>query len=228
MNYPLVAPDNSPWAGYAVTGPTGSVTKVSGSWVQPTITCSPSTSSHSSFWVGIDGYNYHQTSNTVEQAGVAGYCTRAGTPACEAWYQFVPSAGVDITNITPSAGDIVSVTVSYNAATAMFTVNLTDGSARFSISHSNSMAKENSAECIAEDTVLGSGNFADFGVADFGSTYTTSVGCSAKINGTSESFGDFSTTTAVEVVDSSGNVLATVSPLDPLGSSFSVTWQRAT
>src|SRR5213592_3480117 len=44
------------WSGYAVTGPSGSVSDAKGSWTVPAIQGScPSTNQYSSFWVGIDG-----------------------------------------------------------------------------------------------------------------------------------------------------------------------------
>src|SRR3989442_10465896 len=46
------------WSGYAVTGASGSVTDVKGSWTVPAIqgTC-PDTNQYSSVWVGIDGFS---------------------------------------------------------------------------------------------------------------------------------------------------------------------------
>ena len=92
------------WSGYAVTGVSGSVTNVKGSWVVPTVDCSKSPStSYASFWVGIDGYS----SNTVEQIGTDSDCS-SGTPTYYAWYEFYPHFAYYVPNMrTINAGDVM-------------------------------------------------------------------------------------------------------------------------
>jgi len=112
------------WSGYAVTGSTGSVTSVSGSWAVPSL-ASTSGSALAAFWVGIDGYS----SNTVEQTGTLIATSTAqttyGVPAYSAWYEFYPAGMVIISSaISISSGKSVSATVSPNdniSATVTYT-----------------------------------------------------------------------------------------------------------
>ena len=67
------------WSGYAATGGSGAYTSVSGSWTEPTVTCSQT--AYSSFWVGLDGYN----SNTVEQTGTDSDCS--GSTPCTGYLE---------------------------------------------------------------------------------------------------------------------------------------------
>src|SRR5664280_96767 len=60
------------WSGYLVTGATGSVTDIKGSWIVPAVTCSSSGKAYSHFWVGIDGGS--SDSSTVEQIGTGSDC----------------------------------------------------------------------------------------------------------------------------------------------------------
>ena len=116
------ATNSTNWAGYAVTGPVGSVTQVKGSWIEPKISgkC-PSGFLYASFWVGIDGYS----SSTVEQTGTDSDC-QAGTPTYYAWYEFYPAGSVLISSMTISPGDVIKAEVSYAKATGLFTVSIKD------------------------------------------------------------------------------------------------------
>lgn len=96
------------WSGYAVTGPTGSVTTVSGSWIVPAVT--GTNTAFVANWVGIDGYS----SSTVEQTGTlsatGNYQAYGITTAYSAWYEFYPAGMVIISNpVLP--GDVLYATV---------------------------------------------------------------------------------------------------------------------
>ncbi len=220
----LLTVDSLNWAGYAVTGSSGSVTQVTGSWVQPAVTCSRSSTTYAAFWDGIDGYN----SNTVEQGGTLAYCER-GTASYYAWYEFYPAASVEISSITVHAGDTVAVTVAYSSSTSEFSVTVTDGSHTYTKSGSVSGAERTSAECIAERPEVNGrlASLADFSSAEFGADYTSSLGCGATVSGTTGTFGSFSTATAINMVDSSGHALATTGALSSDGSSFTETWDAS-
>ena len=82
------------WSGYVVTGPTGSVTYVNGSWIVPAVTAS-ATNAYSAFWVGIDGYN----SGTVEQIGTDSDWVN-GAAQYYAWYEFYPKPSHFINRIS--------------------------------------------------------------------------------------------------------------------------------
>ncbi len=210
--------ESTNWAGYAVTGGTGSVTQVTGSWVQPSVSCSRS-STYAAFWDGIDGYN----SNTVEQGGTLAYCS-GGHAYYYAWYEFYPAASVDITSLSVSPGSTVSVTVSYSASDFSITVKV--GSSSYTKTGTVSGAERTSAECIDERPEVNGrlANLADFGTADFGLDHTSTIGCAATVSGTTGNFGSFSTATAINMVDSAGRTLSSTGALSSDGSSFVATW----
>jgi len=94
------------WNGNAETG--SSVTSASGSWVVPSITGAISSTDYfSAIWVGIDGYS----DQTVEQTGILSE-TIGGVTTYFAWYEFYPSAMVELPG-TVKAGDSITATVTY-------------------------------------------------------------------------------------------------------------------
>ncbi len=201
------------WAGYGVAASSGTVTVVSGSWVQPAVTCSRG-STYSSFWVGIDGLN----SGTVEQTGTLAYCS-SGAARYSAWYEFYPAASVTISTITVHPGDVFTASVTYSAG--QFTTTITDvtTSQSFSTSGTVSGAVRSSAECIAERPSIGGSitKLANFGIVNFSN-------CSATINGVAGNFGSFTGVQSIDMVSRSLKLLAQTSALTG-GSSFSVTWK---
>jgi hypothetical protein len=211
------------WAGYAVTGRNGSVTQVTGSWVQPAVTCTRSTT-YAAFWDGIDGYS----SGTVEQGGTLAYCS-GGTAHYSAWYEFYPAASVTIGSISVHAGDNISVTVTYNATSAKFSIKVQDGTHAVTKKGTVAGAKRSSAECIAERPEVGTTltHLSNFGTAKFGLDYTSTIGCSATVSGATGTFGSFASATAINMVDSGGRTLAATSALSVDGSSFTETWKAS-
>lgn len=232
------------WSGYAVTGPTSSVTYAAGSWTIPTVTCPSGTGRHrapaeySSFWVGIDGW----TSNSVEQIGTDSDCSN-GTPSYYAWYEFYPEPSYYAGNLRSlHAGDRMSGSVTYNA-TGTFTLAITDetSGASFSIvitpNAQTGTPQRSSAEWIAEAPSSYSGilPLADFGTVNFGD-YLTSVPitCYATVTGVAgpASISSFANDSAYGIglwsstmVTNSGAPMATPSGLlGPDGASFSVAW----
>jgi hypothetical protein len=214
------------WAGYAVTGSKGSVSKVSGSWIVPKIhgSCPSSQYQYSSFWVGIDGYS----STTVEQLGTDSDC-QAGRAVYYAWYEFYPAASHLIAKLTITPGDTISASVSY--ASGAFTVKMTDLTSGGSFSKTHAMsASRTSAEWIAEAPASSSGilPLADFGSVQFGYDATSVSGtCTATVGGTSGDIASFSTAIAIDMVTQKGSLAkATPTALSSDGTSFNVTWYR--
>ncbi|MGH9029850.1 MAG: G1 family glutamic endopeptidase [Acidimicrobiales bacterium] len=83
------------WAGYAVTSPGTTYTSVTATWTQPAVRCDAlGTSTESSFWVGLGGYN--AGSQALEQIGADSDCSTTGEPSYYAWYELVPSAAVNL------------------------------------------------------------------------------------------------------------------------------------
>ncbi len=104
------------WSGYAVTGATGSVTSVNGSWTVPAVTAGTSrtTTYYSAFWVGIDGFS----SSTVEQTGTISQI-QGSTATYYAWYEFYPNPMYQI-SMTVKPGDKMFATVTYTGAADHF------------------------------------------------------------------------------------------------------------
>jgi hypothetical protein len=88
--------DSTNWSGYAVTG--SAFTTAKASWIIPTVTCSKTPNTYSSFWVGIDGW----TSSTVEQTGTDSDCN-GSRASYYAWYEFYPAGSVLISSVPVSA-----------------------------------------------------------------------------------------------------------------------------
>ena len=212
------------WSGYAVEGT--SFTKALGSWTVPSVNCSQTPNTYSSFWVGIDGW----TSSTVEQTGTDSDCS--GTkPSYYAWYEFYPNPSRLINGVPGSPGNHISASVTYSGSN--FTITITNVSTGKSYSKTSSVrsAKRTSAEWIAEaPCCTRSGGIlplADFGTVDFGQDYT-GVGSTndATASGVSGAIGAFGNNIfeSIMVNGSTGADEAVPSGLTSDGTSFSVTW----
>ena len=206
------------WSGYAVPASSASATVASGSWIQPSVTCSGG-ASYASFWVGIDGFN----SNSVEQSGTLGQCS-GGAARYSAWYEFYPAASVTISSITVHPGDSFSSTISYSSSTGQFSLTITDVTTgkSFTTTGTASGAQRSSAECIAERPSIGGSitKLAKFGTVNFSQ-------CNATINGVSGPFGSFSGVQSIDMVSRSGKLLAQTSALGSDQASFTVTWKAS-
>ncbi len=218
---------SSNWSGYAVTGPSGSVSDVKGSWVVPAIQgkC-PSTNQYSSFWVGIDGFS----SNTVEQTGTDSDCQN-GAPVYYAWFEFYPKGSHLISGLTIQPGNVISAEVKAIGA-GRFTVTITDTTTgqSFSTTQKVAMAKMSSAEWIAEAPYSGGIlPLADFGTVNFGYDSTKiSATCYATVGTTTGPIGSFGSSVQwIEMVSSSGALKAVPSSLSSDGTSFSIQWYSA-
>jgi len=214
------------WSGYAVTG--SSFTEVQGSWVVPSVTCSVTPNTYSSFWVGLDGYS----SNTVEQTGTDSDC-EGTTPVYYAWYEFYPQNMFEISSLSIKAGDKMSASVVYSGSE--FTVTITDTTTGKSYTKSSSVhkAQRTSAEWIVEAPCCtrrgGILPLADFGTASLGFTYTSVTSTNdATENGATESIGAFGSKVwelITMVNGTTGANEAVPSPLSADGSSFQVVWK---
>ena len=212
------------WSGYAVTG--SGFTAAEGSWTVPTVSCSKTPNTYSSFWVGIDGYS----SSTVEQTGTDSDCS-GSSPSYYAWYEFYPKGSVLITRVPVSPGNQMSAKVTFNGS--QFTVTITNETTGKSFSKSSrvSGAKRSSAEWIAEaPCCTRSGGIlplADFGTVDFGQDYTNVSGTNdatdSSISGDIAAYG--SAVNSITMVSSSGAQEAVPSGLSSDGTSFTVAWK---
>ncbi len=226
FNCPAGTVCSTNWSGFAVTGTAGSVSDVKGSWIVPSVSCPKKSTTYSSYWVGIDGYN----SNTVEQTGTDSDCS-SGFSVYYAWYEFYPAASVTISGFTVKPGDKVSAEVSYSTSTGQFTTTVTDGSQSFSTSSSVSGAARSSAEWIVERPALCTAlhckltSLSNFGTVSLGTDYTSISGTNyATINRVSGTIGSFGSNVRITMVNSAGTTLAEPSTLTTDGTSFTETW----
>lgn len=216
--------ESTNWSGYAVEG--SSFTKALGSWTIPSVNCSETPNTYSSFWVGIDGW----TSSSVEQTGTDSDCD-GSTPSYYAWYEFYPNPSYEITSVPVSPGNHMSASVTYNGS--QFTVTITNESTGKSYSRSARVrsAKRTSAEWIAEaPCCTNSGGIlplADFGTVDFGQDYTgvsgTNDATDSSVSGAIGAFGS-NVYESIMVNGSTGADEAVPSSLSSDGTSFTVTW----
>jgi hypothetical protein len=224
------------WAGYVAGGKTFS--RVSGSWVQPSATCTSNTG-YSAFWVGLGGASGQ--SDALEQVGTQSDCTSDGQTSYYAWYELVPQAPVKL-NLPVKPGDRITGTVTVEGSNVTVTLsNATTGASVTKTLQTNQI-DTSSAEWIAEapSTCDGSGDcqplpLADFKTVDFSNATATAGGHTGSISdsdwseeavqlaagGSFDGYGP--TATAYE---QSGSAGAEPSTLSSDGSSFSVAWQN--
>ena len=202
------------WSGYADTSSTFST--VTGSWTEPSASCSGRTTSLAAFWVGIDGY----TSSSVEQDGTLIECYQ-GTAYQYTWWEMYPSNDIQVVGQTLAAGD--QITSSVVRSGTRYTLKVTDSTHSadsFSTTQTCSGCANSSAEWIAEAP---SGSTGVYPLAHF-STWTES---GATVTGSSgagviSSYPD----DEITMINSSGAVKAQPGPLSG-GNSFTVSWERA-
>lgn len=211
----LTSVQNANWSGYADTG--SAFGKVTGSWTEPSPTCSSQRESLAAFWVGIDGYS----SNSVEQDGTLIECYHRRAYQYT-WWEMYPTNAIQVVGSTLGAGD--SITASVVRSGSSYTLSVTDSTRpadSFTTTQSCGSCANTSAEWIAEAPSGSSGVFplAQFSPwTDSGSTVTE-----GSTSGVISSFTD----DEITMVNSSGAVKAAPGPLNSGGNGFSVAWERA-
>jgi hypothetical protein len=220
----ITVEDSTNWSGYAVEG--ASFTKALASWTVPTVTCSKTPNTYSSFWVGIDGW----TSSTVEQTGTDSDCN-GSRASYYAWYEFYPNPSIEITSVPVSPGNHISASVTYSGT--QFTITLINETTGKSYSKSSAVsgAQRTSAEWIAEAPCCtrrgGILPLSDFGTVDFGEDYTgissTNDATDSSVSGAIGAFGS-NIFESIMVNGTTGADEAVPSALSSDGTSFTVTW----
>lgn len=206
------------WAGYINIGRTGSFTDVRASWVEPSISCSPTLSpkNDDSFWIGLDGVT--TTSKTVEQTGTEGIC-KGTVPRYDAWYEMFPKYAVWALPV--DAGDQIMAEVAWVGG-QRFVLTLTDVTSGRRL-HKTLVAPvtavRSSAEWVAETSAECKNCLEDFGTVTFANAAATK-------NGITGGIGAFSNQ-LVTMVARNHSVMSQPSALTPDGTSFSVTWQSS-
>jgi Peptidase A4 family len=203
------------WSGYADTG--SGFSTVTGSWTEPTATCSSRTTSLAAFWVGIDGYS----SSSVEQDGTLVECYR-GTAYYYTWWEMYPTNAIQVVGSTLKAGDAISASVVRSGSS--YTLKVTDSTHTansFTTTQTCSSCANSSAEWIAEAPSSSSGvepltNFHSW----------TESGATVKAGSTSGVISSF-TDDEITMIDSSGLTKALPGALNSSGNGFGVTWERS-
>jgi len=216
--------ESTNWSGYAVTG--SGFTNAKGSWTVPSVNCSTTPNTYSSFWVGIDGW----TSSTVEQTGTDSDCSGT-TPSYYAWYEFYPKGSYLISSVPVSPGNQISAEVVYSGSEFTATITNVSTGKSFSIKAKVNRAKRSSAEWIAEAPCCTNGGgilpLSDFGTVDFGQDSTgvsgTNEATDSSASGGISAFG--SGVNESEMYSTSGVAEALPSNLSSDGTSFTVVWK---
>jgi Peptidase A4 family len=157
---------SSNWAGYAVSKAGTTFTRVSGTWVQPNVTCTASRRRYSAHWLGLGGL--HTYSKALEQIGTEADCI-PGAPVHSVWYEIVPAAPVSV-HITVRPGDTISASVTVTGRSVkLFLANRTRGTT-FSKQLVANQVDLTSAEWISEapSACFGNGDCATLPLANFG------------------------------------------------------------
>jgi hypothetical protein len=222
------------WAGYATYDQANhSVTKVSGSWVQPRVTCPSNGTQYAAFWVGIDGF----TTQAVEQDGTLVEC-HLGVASYTAWWELYPTNAIQvISSIVVHPGNTISASVVYHAPHAMYTMtvdDLTTGK-NFTITAAQAPQyaanpEQNSAECVIERPAeISHGVVSLLHLADFGTVQFST--CTATVGGSTSGVGNFAPAAILYMVGSKStqtNIIYLASPGGPTNIvkwAFTTTWQ---
>ena len=212
-----VVSDN--WSGYAASG--GDLWQVSGSWTEPSVTCT-ATTAESVFWVGLGGYPGYP----LYQAGSGAFC-RNGVPIHALWYELLdPSSQqplVAVVQIQP--GDAISASISLRDGASGGVVHLVDSTAGFTkdVAFTPASTSLGTAEWIAEAT---SHDGTPSTLADFGSV--TFSGCGADLGASPLGSWPAAQLTELSLSDRSGGA-ATPGPVVPsaAGGGFSVRYSAS-
>ncbi len=224
------------WSGYVAGDTAGGkqFSRVSGSWVEPTVSCNSGTG-YDAFWVGLGGTS--QQSQSLEQIGTQAACAGGSSTSGQAqhfaWYELVPAGPVQL-NLAIRPGDHISASVAVSGTNV--TVSLADATTGQATTKTLQMSDPDTstAEWIAEapSACDQSGDCQTLPLADFGSVKFTSA--TATAGGHTGPISD-SQWTAQPVQMSSGSgfvsaggdsqAAAAPSGLSSDGSAFSVAWQ---
>jgi len=210
--------DSFNWSGYAdaATNKLPAFSRVSGSWVMPTVTCTPE-DTITSQWVGLDGL----TSQTVEQDGTIGWCFE-GVPTYFTWYEMFP-AGTMVVGTSLQPGDAISASVA-RVSPVNYALRLTDTthpSSSFWVTRACAVkCLDSSAEWISERPSFAIGIAP---LANYGSWLLTNA--QATFEGSPGNIASDPSNYRITMQDATASYpLDGTSVLGGGGSSFSTTW----
>jgi hypothetical protein len=174
---------SSNWAGWVAHGKGSSTqrfTSVSGTWTQPSATCSAGRATYSAAWVGLGGYA--TGAKSLEQIGTEADCSRSGTPSYLAWVELLPAAPSSV-SVKVHPGDRLSASVTVIGGDATLRLRNLSTGASYSRTRRLSSKDVRSAEWIVEAPSECSAGGAcqtlpltDFGGVAFSSATATAAG----------------------------------------------------
>jgi hypothetical protein len=199
------------WSGYMATS--GTFKAIAGSWVVPSnITGTNGETTADSAWIGIGGV----TSNDLIQVGTQDTVSASGRVSSSAFYELLPNSSTTIPNVTITPGDSLTAAIT-EVSSSQWTITITDKTDNETFSINTAYSSTNSsAEWIEEDPSYSFNRqilFDNFHSVTFGSGTTATSSGNVSITSSSAQ--------PVTMLDRSGSVVATPSPLS--GGSFSVT-----
>lgn len=160
------------WSGYAAHRPGVNFRRVSGSWTEPTASCTSGRNGYSSFWVGLGGFA--GTSNGLEQIGTELDCDVFGRQHSSAWYELVPAPSRHI-SLSVKPGDRIRASVTVVGGRVTFRLSDATRGESFFRQLTTQSIDVTAADWIAEapSTCDGSGFCQTLPLADFGSAHFT-------------------------------------------------------
>jgi hypothetical protein len=226
---------SSNWAGYAAHRGRVKFKRVTGSWRQPTATCTPGHATYSSVWVGLGGYS--ESSRALEQIGGEVDCNARGKVVSSAWYELVPAPSRTI-RLQVRPGDELRATVSVIGHQVRLQLRDLTKHHTFTKSVRVSTVDVGSAEWILETPSVCTNGvacqvlpLANFGKATItGATATTTRNVFGPISGRGWRASRITLASGHRFIDraSARVVSALPSSLSARGGSFSVTYQGST
>ena len=209
-NIRLRAGTSTNWSGYSTTGAPGSFQSASGTWVQPSVSCTGQ-NTYAAFWVGLDG----DGTSTVEQLGTEADCI-GGQAQYSSWIEMYPrrSYSTPIT-VVPNHKYAASVVSLGSGNFRLSLQDVTAGTQPFTTVQKLNQAKLGSAEAIAE-APSGGGvlPLSNFGTVQFSNVMVNGVTMTSP------------PAQSIDMVNSSGGIKAQTSGLNK--GAFSITWKSAT
>ncbi len=206
------------WSGYMVNvsgeNTSALVTSASGSWTVPAVNPTEN-NTFSSVWIGIGGYG----EKTLIQAGTEQEFID-GQARYLAWYELLPESLTPIRNMRVQPGDTITASISLvndNVDTWLIEVNDITRDQHFEIT-ATYPSSQLSAEWIVERPNV---NNVTSTLANFGNVTLTN--CKATIAGETGVICNF-TYSQLVMVDPQDSPFVEVSPLDSLGSGFTVSY----
>jgi hypothetical protein len=203
------------WSGYnqGILDTDTLTSSISGQWVVPTATQhTAGQAEDSATWIGIGGgclnSSCDATDATLIQAGTEQDVSASGTATYDAWFEIVPVPEIEST-IAVHPGDVIDCSIT-STLPAVWTISLTDTTDGQSFSETVPYpSDESTAEWIEETpTEIGTSGV---GVAALPNLSTVQF-TNASVNGANA---NLVPDQAVQLVDSSGNPIAT--PSTPVG-----------